>query len=109
MFFLGSISGILPYLLAFSLTIILGGHSGVPFLRAGSAEKSNNETSVEKKVTTDRTENFVYADQIVSAKTFKLPVLYCSESKALCAYTFRIFDYGGLGISLLRAPPVSPF
>ncbi|MEI6680244.1 MAG: hypothetical protein WCL21_16670 [Mariniphaga sp.] len=109
MFFLGSISGILPYILAFSLTIIWGGHAGMPFLKAGVAEESKNEIAAEKKVTSDQTENFVYADQIVTAKTFNLPVLCYSESKLLGFYTFRIIDYCVLGISLLRAPPVSPF
>jgi hypothetical protein len=109
MFFLGSISGILPYLLAFTLTIIWGGHAGMPFLRAGSAEESKNEISAGEKVASDLAENFVYINQIVTAKIFKFPVLCYSESKVLSFYTFRLSDYSGLGISLLRAPPVSPF
>jgi hypothetical protein len=109
MFYLGSISGILPYILAFSLTIVLGSHAHFPFLKGGAIEESSNKISNEKSITVGHSSSFTYKKQIVTEDIRKFAFTYFKEVKVIVFYPFRLTDYSGIGISLLRAPPVSPF
>ena len=106
MFYLGSIAGILPYLLAFSLTIVLGSHAGIPFLKSTLSLTSPNEIVKEEIDNTKEVESYSVTDQIIE-KTYpnlsdhlflivKLENFYPSGLP-------KVFD---AGISLLRAPPI---
>ena len=109
MFYLGSLAGILPYILAFSLTLVWGGHTGMPFFTAGSTPESTkqivkeNNTPVEKLTTLD------FENQIITDETTVICVPFFTRTKLPNFYTFRLFDSKEFGIYLLRAPPLSLF
>jgi len=109
MFYLGSLAGILPYILAFSLTLVWGGHTGMPFFTAGSTPESTkqivkeNNTPVEKLTTLD------FENQIITDETTVICVPFFTRTKLPNFYTFRLFHSKEFGIYLLRAPPLSLF
>ena len=109
MFYLGSIAGILPYLLAFSLTLVLGGHAGLPFLSSESKPEIKNEISDDKSLTVENVKSFTFGKQIVTEKITVFLISFCTSTKVLGLYLFRLADSTELGISLLRAPPISQF
>jgi len=109
MFYLGSLAGILPYILAFSLTLVWGGHTGMPFFTAGSTPESTkqivkeNNTPVEKLTTLD------FENQIITDETTVICVPFFTRTKLPNFYTFRLFHSKEFGIYLLRVPPLSLF
>jgi len=109
MFYLGSIAGILPYILAFSLTLVWGGHAGMPFFTSGSAPVPANEMVTENHPSVEKLTNLDFENQIVieKADVFSAPCFINTEFIDL--YSFRQFDSSDIGISLLRAPPISLF
>ena len=109
MFYLGSIAGILPYLLALSLTILWGGHAGLPFFSSGSNAETTKEIVEVKKPTVENLKSFLFENHIFTEKTTVFQDQFFTQAKVLNHYLFRLFDSNYLGISLLRAPPVSLF
>ena len=109
MFYLGSIAGILPYLLAFSLTIVWGGHAGLPFFTSASTTESQNEIVEEKVHPVENSKSFSFDNQIVVGKITAFLIPICPRKKVFNFYLFRSFHSTQLGIALLRAPPVSLF
>jgi hypothetical protein len=109
MFFLGSVSGFLPYILAFSITLVWGSHAGLPFFKAGAIAESQNEISDEKIISADSIGSYSYDNQVVTENIDEIPSIYDTGIKVFKCYLLRLFDFAGIGISLLRAPPVSPF
>jgi hypothetical protein len=109
MFYLGSIAGILPYILAFSLTLVLGGHAGIPFLSLESKPEIKNEISEEKSLPVENIKSFTFDKQIVNEKITVFLVPFCTATKVFDHYSVRLFDSSGYGISLLRAPPIPLF
>jgi len=109
MFYLGSIAGILPYLLAFSLTIAWGGHVGLPFFASESTPESKSEIIEDKDLSVENVNFFAFDNQIVTENIAAFATPFCTQTKAFNLYLFRLFDATGLGISLLRAPPISLF
>ena len=107
MFYLGSIAGILPYLLALSLTIVWGGHAGLPFFASEPTPETKNEISEEKKLPVENLKSFSFEKQIVTEKITAFLIPFCTRTKVFNFYLFRLFDSTEFGISLLRAPPVS--
>jgi len=109
MFYLGSIAGFLPYILAFSLTIIWSGHAGMPFF----ARDSTPETSI--GIIKENASKVEIILQIVSnnqAVEETFPVFARSVRTLTVLFNFcliRVFDSAEFGISPLRAPPVSLF
>jgi len=110
MFYLGSIAGILPYILAFCLTLVWGGHAGIPFFTSGSTPESVNEIIVkESKPCVEKLASLDFENKIITEKTTKLIIPFNTRTELLNLYVFRYFNSTVLGISLLRAPPVSLF
>jgi hypothetical protein len=106
MFYLGSIAGILPYLLAFSLTIVLGSHAGIPFIKSTLCPTSPKEIVKEEIAVAKKVESYCIDNNIVENV---FPKVYAHFSLILRIGIFyptglpKIFD---AGISLFRAPPV---
>jgi len=109
MFFLSSISGFLPYILAFSITLIWGGHAGLPYFKAGSPAESKNEISKEEDISADHLGSYSYKKQIINEKNDNDPVIGCHETKVLNFFLCHLPDFAGIGISSLRAPPIYLF
>lgn len=109
MFFLGSVSGFLPYILAFSITIVWGSQVGLPFFKTGAIDESQNEISDEKIISADHTGNYSYDNHVITENIDEIPSIYYTGIKVFNCFLFRPFYFAGIGISLLRAPPVSPF
>lgn len=109
MFFLGSIGGFLPYILALSLTIVWGGHAGMPYLTPDSTPGSANEIVKPGSSPVDCITNFKFENQIITDKTEIVPVFFRTPAKLFSICSFRLFDHADPGISPLRAPPISLF
>ncbi len=109
MFFLGSIGGILPYILALSLTIVWGGHAGMPCFTSGSATESPKEIVKKSDLPVDGQTYLKFENQIVTNKTTLFPVPFCTPEMLFNFCSFRLFDSTDPGISHLRAPPISLF
>lgn len=107
MFYLGSIAGILPYLLAFSLTILWGGHAGLPFFASGSTPETAKEIVEVKNLPVENSKSFSFENQVFAEAISIFRIPFCTRTKVFNLYLFRFFDSTELGISLLRAPPVS--
>ena len=106
MFYLGSIAGILPYLLAFSLTIVLGSHAGLPFIKSNLSSTSQNEIAKEEIVNIKKIEFYNIDNQIVVSKSLKLPIVFHLLVEIENFYFTNFLIVFKAGISLLRAPPV---
>jgi len=109
MFYLGSIAGILPYILAFSLTLVWGGHAGLPFFTSGSAPVPVNEMVKEDNPPVERLSSLKFENQIITKKTVEFSAPLCTHTELPIICTFRQFDSADIGISLLRAPPIFSF
>lgn len=109
MFYLGSIAGILPYILAFSLTLILGGHAGLPFFTSKSTPEIKNEMQEEGNHPVEDLKSFAFDMQSVAKKITVFLIPFDISATVLNLYLFRFVDSTKPGISLLRAPPVSLF
>jgi len=109
MFYLGSLAGILPYILAFSLTLVWGGHAGMPFLASGSAPVPANEIVKENNPPIERLSNLEFDNQIITEKAVVFPIPFCTHAELPDLCEFRHFDSADIGISLLRAPPIFSF
>ena len=109
MFYLGSIAGFLPYILAFSLTIVWSGHAGMPFF----SRDSTPETSIEiVKENASKVEILLKIDSNNQAVEETFPVFGTSVRTLTELFNYcliRVFDSAEFGISSLRAPPVSLF
>lgn len=109
MFYLGSIAGILPYILVFSLTLVLGGHAGLPFFTSALIPESKNKINKEENFPAENLENLTFDNQIVIEKITPFLVPFCTRITVCNFCLFRLFDSTEFGFSLLRAPPISPF
>jgi len=107
MFYLGSIAGILPYILAFSLTLVWGGHAGMPFFTSGSAPESTKQIVKENNPPVEKLTTLDFENQIITDETTVVCVPYFTRTKLPGIYTLGLFDSKELGIFLLRAPPFS--
>lgn len=105
MFYLGSIAGILPYLLVFSLTLVLGGHAGLPFFASASTHEIKNEISEEKKLPVENLKSFSFEEQVVNEIITVFPAPFCTRTKVFNFYLLRFINSPDIGISFLRAPP----
>ena len=106
MFYLGSIAGILPYLLAFSLTIVLGSHAGLPFIKSNLISASHNEIAKEEIVNIKKIESYNIDNQIIESKPLKIPTVFHLLVAIENFYSSNFLIVFEAGISLLRAPPV---
>jgi len=109
MFYLGSLAGILPYILAFSLTLVWGGHAGMPFFTSGSAPESAKQIVAENNPPVEKLKTLDFENQIITDETTVICVPFFTRTKLPNFYTFRLFDSKEFGIYLLRAPPLSLF
>jgi hypothetical protein len=109
MFYLGSIAGFLPYILALSLTIVWGGHAGIPLLTSNSTSEEQNEFVKENESPFSGLKSFSFENQIITDKATQFPVQFFTRTKLLNFYFPRLFETTDSGISLLRAPPFSLF
>jgi len=107
MFYLGSIAGVLPYILAFTLTILLGGHAGFSFFASETASESKNKTVEENNLSSENLKNFEFDKKIVNEKLAQYIFPACTPIKVVNFYLLPLFSFTEFGISLLRAPPVS--
>jgi hypothetical protein len=105
MFYLGSIAGILPYILAFSLTLVWGGHAGLPFFVSGSTPETKNVIAKEENIPVEKLKSFAYHKQVITRKIDIAQIPSFTRTKVLSFYLVRFVDCAVLGISLLRAPP----
>ena len=109
MFYLGSIAGFLPYILAFSLTILWGGHVGKPFFTRDYTTESSIESGQENTPKVEISLQIDSNSQVVEEKLHVFP-LYVGTLTALFNFCLiQLFDSAEFGISPLRAPPVSLF
>lgn len=109
MFYLGSIAGFLPYILALSLTILWGGHAGMPFLTSNIAPESKTEILTEHKISIENPIKFRTYNQVIAEEVTEFSALFCTYTKLFNLKPLRLHYSTELGISLLRAPPVSLF
>jgi len=109
MFYLGSIAGFLPYILALSLTLVWGGHAGLPFFTSPTTSESRNEIVKEIDYTQDVQINLNIFQAIVKEITNSIPVLFFVSTRVLNNYLTGSSGSSASGISLLRAPPLSSF
>lgn len=109
MFYLGSIAGFLPYILALSLTIVWGGHAGIPLFTSNSTSEEQNEFVKENETPIVGLMSFSFENLIVTDKTTQFPVAFNTRTKFLNFDFPRLFETTDSGISLLRAPPFSLF
>jgi len=109
MFYLGSIAGFLPYILAFALTIVWSGHAGKPFFSRDSIP----ETSIGiVKESVSKVEILLQIDsdnQAVEETFPEFAYSVCTPTKLFSFCFLRLLGSEEFGISLLRAPPVSLF
>ena len=105
MFYLGSIAGILPYILAFSLTLVWGGHAGLPFFASGSIPETKNVIEKKENIPVEKLKNFAFKKQNITRKIDVTQIPCFTRSKVLNFYLVRFVDAAVSGISLLRAPP----
>ena len=106
MFYLGSIAGILPYLLAFSLTIVLGSHAGLPFIKSNLSSASQNEIAKEEIVNIKKIESYSIDNQVITKIAPLIPACFPLLVKIENFYLTIFLKVSEFGISLLRAPPV---
>ncbi len=106
MFYLGSIAGVLPYILAFTLTILLGGHAGFSFFASETTSESKNKTVEENNLPSENLKNFEFDKKIVIEKFASYIFQTCTPIKVFNFYFSPLFSFTEFGISLLRAPPV---
>ncbi len=106
MFYLGSIAGILPYLLAFSLTIVLGSHAGLPFIKSNLSTTSSNEIAKEEIVNVKKIESYNIDNQIIVNKSLIIPTDFHLLVEIENFYFTNFLIVFEAGISLFRAPPV---
>jgi len=109
MFYLGSMAGFLPYILAFSLTIVWSGHAGIPFFSRDSTPESQIEIVKENA---SEVEILLQIDSNNQSVEETFPVFAMSVRTRTRLYNFcltQLFDSSEFGISSLRAPPVSLF
>jgi hypothetical protein len=106
MFYLGSIAGILPYLLAFSLTIVLGSHAGIPFIKSTLCPTSPKEIVKEEIDTTIEIETYSINNQIIEKEYPKIFAHFSLIPRIGNFYPAGLPIVFDAGISLLRAPPV---
>lgn len=109
MFYLGSLAGILPYILAFSLSLVWGGHAGMPFFTSGSSAESTKQIVKENNLPVEKLTTIDYENQIITDETTVICVSFFTRTKLPDFYTFRQFYSKKSGIYLLRAPPHSLF
>lgn len=109
MFYLGSIAGFLPYILALSLTIVWGGHASIPLFTSNSTFEVQNEFVKENESPIPGLMSFSFENQIITDKTTQFPVQFFTRTKLLNFNFPRLFEMTDSGISLLRAPPFSLF
>ncbi|NEW82077.1 MAG: hypothetical protein GZ094_06900 [Mariniphaga sp.] len=109
MFYLGSVAGFLPYILALSLTIMWGGHAGMPLFTSNPTAKTQDELVKMDESTVADQVSIRFDNQIIADKTTLFPVQFHSRTRLLNLYFLRLFEMSNIGISLLRAPPVSLF
>jgi len=109
MFYLGSIAGFFPYILALSLTIVWGGHAGIPLFTSNSTSEAQNEFVKVNESPIEGLMSFSFDNQIITDKTTQFPVHFFTRIKLLNFYFPHLFETTDSGISLLRAPPVSLF
>ena len=109
MFYLGSIAGILPYILAFSLTLVWGGHASLPFFTSGSNLEPKNEIIDAKQSIVENSTSFTFDNQYIAKKIAVFQVPFYIRTKVFNFWLSQLFDFAKPGISLLRAPPVSLF
>jgi len=105
MFYLGSIAGILPYILAFSLTLVWGGHAGLPFFASESTPETKHEIAKEENIPVEKLKIVVFAKQVITRKMDVTQTPFFTRTMRLGFYFVRFVDSAVLGISLLRAPP----
>jgi hypothetical protein len=105
MFYLGSIAGILPYLLAFSFTIVLGSHASLPLFKSEATTASKNEIPKEKHLSARNLKSFIVDNQVIAEKVIPFLMPFVTTTKVLGFYLFRLSDSSEPGISRLRAPP----
>ena len=106
MFYLGSIAGILPYLLAFSLTIVLGSHAGLPFIKSNLSSTSQNEIAKEEIVNIKNIESYKVDNKTITNKIPLIPPCFPLFVKIENFYLADFLKVYLAGISLLRAPPI---
>ena len=106
MFYLGSIAGILPYLLAFSLTIVLGSHAGMPFLKSTLNSTSPKEIVKEEIDITKEVESYTVDSKIIEKICPKISVHFTLVVTIENFYPTGLPTVYDAGISLLRAPPI---
>jgi len=109
MFYLGSIAGFLPYILAFSLTIVWSGHAGIPFFSRDSTPESQIEIVKENASKVEIILQINSNNQAVKEILHVFPTSACTPAKLFSFCFFRLLDSSEFGISSLRAPPVSLF
>ena len=109
MFYLGSIAGFLPYILAFSLTIVWGGHAGIPFFSRASTPETSIEIVKENASRVEALSQIDSNNQAVEETFPVFPTSVCTPAKLFSFCFLRLFDAAEFGISPLRAPPVSLF
>lgn len=109
MFYLGSIAGFLPYILAFSLTILWGGQVGKPFFTRDSTPETSLRIVKENDSKVDILFQIDSNNQAVKAKFHEFRISVATPAKLFDFCFFRLFDAAEFGISPLRAPPVSLF
>jgi len=109
MFYLGSLAGILPYILAFSLSLVWGGHAGFPFFTSGSSAESTKQIVKENNSPVEKLATLDFENQIITDEITVVCVPFFTRTKLPNFYTFWLVDSKELGIYLLRAPPFSSF
>src|ERR1035437_9649861 len=105
MFYLGSIAGILPYILVFSLTLVWGGHAGLPFFASGSISETKNEIAKEENIPAEKLKSFAFKKQFIASAIDLAQIPCITSTRVLSCYLALFIDSSVLGIPLLRAPP----
>ena len=109
MFYLGTIAGILPYILALSLTILWGGQATVPLFTSHSSVDSPSEIKKESNLSHDSQQSIDFVDQVTPSQNLQIFNAFSNHSQWFAFNRALLFDSAQQGITLLRAPPVLVF
>ena len=109
MFYLGSIAGILPYILALSLTIIWGGHVTIPLFTSHCSVDSTIEIKDEPNSLTKSLQCIDSENQVNISNILQFFALFSISSELVAFYRTELIESTESGISCLRAPPVFEF
>jgi hypothetical protein len=87
----------------------LGHPGGFALFKGEAVAEPKSEVSNEKNISTVHSAGFSCEKQVPLQNSEKYPFTDYPGQEVFIDFVFWFPDFTGIGISLLRAPPVSPF